>query len=428
MAKYDFKLPDIGEGVVEGEVVTWHVSVGDSVSEDDPIVDVMTDKATVTIPSPTDGTVLSLNGEVGDMIAVGSVLIEFDTDGTALESPSDAEGPEVVEEEKPEVEKKPPAKIERKVEVKEPEISKPIERSAPEIPVSSSKTVLASPAVRRRARESGIDLSSLNGSGPAGRIRHADIDAFVAGGGAVMGAPPVAYSTKRSGISEVKIVGLRRKISEQMIKSAFSIPHFSYFEEVDVTELEALRQALNASRGEDQPKLTYLPFIMLALAKIMPEHPECNGHFYDEEGVVHRHEAVNLGIATQTDRGLYVPVVKNVEAMDVWQAASDLIRVSGAARTGTASLDDLTGSTFTITSLGREGGLGATPIINHPEMAILGVHKAREMPVVRSGNIVVRRIMNLSSSFDHRVIDGADGASLVQHLKRMLEHPAMIFM
>jgi len=428
MAKYDFKLPDIGEGVVEGEVVTWHVSVGDSVSEDDPIVDVMTDKATVTIPSPTDGTVLSLNGEVGDMIAVGSVLIEFDTDGTVSETPNDAEEPEVVEEEQPEEEKKPPTKVEKKAEVKAPEISKPIERPAPEIPVSSSKTVLASPAVRRRARESGIDLSSLNGSGPAGRIRHADIDAFVAGGGAIMGAPPVAYSTKRNGISEVKIVGLRRKISEQMVKSAFSIPHFSYFEEVDVTELEALRQALNASRGEDQPKLTYLPFIMLALAKIMPEHPECNGYFYDEEGVVHRHEAVNLGIATQTDRGLYVPVVKNVEAMDVWQAASDLIRVSGAARTGTASLDDLTGSTFTITSLGREGGLGATPIINHPEMAILGVHKARDMPVVRSGNIEVRRIMNLSSSFDHRVIDGANGASLIQHLKRMLEYPAMIFM
>jgi len=428
MAKYDFKLPDIGEGVVEGEVVTWHVSVGDSVSEDDPIVDVMTDKATVTIPSPTDGTVLYLNGEVGDMVAVGSVLIEFDTDGTAPEIPDDTEEPEVVEEEKVVEEKKLPEKVEKKVEVKAPEISKPIERSAPEIPVSISKTILASPAVRRRARESGIDLSSLNGSGPAGRIRHADIDAFVAGGGAIMGAPPMAYSTKRSGISEVKIVGLRRKISEQMVKSAFSIPHFSYFEEVDVTELEALRQALNASRGEDQPKLTYLPFIMLALAKIMPEHPECNGYFYDEEGVVHRHEAVNLGIATQTDRGLYVPVVKNVEAMDVWQAASDLIRVSGAARTGTASLDDLTGSTFTITSLGREGGLGATPIINHPEMAILGVHKAREMPVVRSGNILVRRIMNLSSSFDHRVIDGADGASLVQHLKRMLEHPAMIFM
>ena len=428
MAKYDFKLPDIGEGVVEGEVVTWHVSVGDVVSEDDPIVDVMTDKATVTIPSPTDGTVVSLNGEVGDMVAVGSVLIEFDTDGSAPSIPEleDESGP--IEEEAEEEQVEIPAKTEVRKVVKSPEVSKPVQMSAPEIPISSSRTVLASPAVRRRAREANIDLSSLSGSGPAGRVRHADIDAFVAGGGAVMGAPPVAYSTKRSGVSEVKIVGLRRKISEQMVKSAFSIPHFSYFEEVDVTELEALRQALNTSRGEDQPKLTYLPFIMLALAKIMPEHPECNGYFYDGEGVVHRHEAVNLGIATQTDRGLYVPVVKNVESMDVWQAANDLIRVSGAARTGTASLDDLTGSTFTITSLGRDGGLGATPIINHPEMAILGVHKAREMPVVRSGNIVIRRMMNLSSSFDHRVIDGADGARLVQHLKKMLEHPAMIFM
>ena len=428
MAKYDFKLPDIGEGVVEGEVVTWHVSVGDVVSEDDPIVDVMTDKATVTIPSPTDGTVVSLNGEVGDMVAVGSVLIEFDTDGSAPSIPELEDESEPIEEEAEEEQVEIPAKTEVREVVKSPEVSKPVQMSAPEIPISSSRTVLASPAVRRRAREANIDLASLSGSGPAGRVRHADIDAFVAGGGAVMGAPPVAYSTKRSGVSEVKIVGLRRKISEQMVKSAFSIPHFSYFEEVDVTELEALRQALNTSRGENQPKLTYLPFIMLALAKIMPEHPECNGYFYDGEGVVHRHEAVNLGIATQTDRGLYVPVVKNVESMDVWQAANDLIRVSGAARTGTASLDDLTGSTFTITSLGRDGGLGATPIINHPEMAILGVHKAREMPVVRSGNIVIRRMMNLSSSFDHRVIDGADGARLVQHLKKMLEHPAMIFM
>ena len=428
MAKYDFKLPDIGEGVVEGEVVMWHVSVGGVVSEDDPIVDVMTDKATVTIPSPTDGTVVSLNGEVGDMVAVGSVLIEFDTDGSAPSIPELEDESEPIEEEAEEEQVEIPAKTEVREVVKSPEVSKPVQMSAPEIPISSSRTVLASPAVRRRAREANIDLASLSGSGPAGRVRHADIDAFVAGGGAVMGAPPVAYSTKRSGVSEVKIVGLRRKISEQMVKSAFSIPHFSYFEEVDVTELEALRQALNTSRGEDQPKLTYLPFIMLALAKIMPEHPECNGYFYDGEGVVHRHEAVNLGIATQTDRGLYVPVVKNVESMDVWQAANDLIRVSGAARTGTASLDDLTGSTFTITSLGRDGGLGATPIINHPEMAILGVHKAREMPVVRSGNIVIRRMMNLSSSFDHRVIDGADGARLVQHLKKMLEHPAMIFM
>ncbi len=428
MANYEFKLPDIGEGVVEGEVVSWHVAIGDSVSEDDPVVDVMTDKATVTIPSPTDGTVVSLNGEVGDMIAVGSVLIEFDT-GSGESSPE--KHPEPVPEE-PMVVPDEPAPVEAEeipvVANKAPAKPTPAPQFTPVIPKSRGGSILASPAVRRRARESGIDLGSLNGSGPAGRVRHADIDAFLAGGGTVKGAPPEAYSTKRSAVNEVKIVGLRRKISEQMVKSAFSIPHFSYFEEVDVTELEALRQALNSSKSEDHPKLTYLPFIMMALAKIMPEHPECNGHFYDEDGVVHRHEAVHIGIATQTDRGLYVPVVKNVEAMDIWQAASDLIRVSGDARAGTSSLDDLTGSTFTITSLGREGGLGATPIINHPEMAILGVHKAREMPVVKNGQIVVRRIMNLSSSFDHRVIDGADGAKLVQHLKRMLEHPAMIFM
>ncbi len=318
---------------------------------------------------------------------------------------------------------------ERTAKTAPPKVSPPPPQiKVPDVTRKKSGSILASPAVRRRARESGVDLLGLNGSGPAGRIRHADLDAFLAGGGAVMGAAPSAYSTKRTDITEVKVVGLRRKISEQMVKSAFSIPHFSYFEEVDVTELEELRQMLNSSRSPEQPKLTYLPFIMLALSKIMPEHPECNGHFYDDSGVVHRHSAVNLGIATQTERGLYVPVVKHVESLDIWDAASELIRVSGAAREGTASLDDLTGSTFTITSLGREGGLGATPIINHPEMSILGVHKAREMPVARNGHIVVRRIMNLSSSFDHRVVDGADGASLIQHLKRMLEHPALIFM
>ena len=229
-------------------------------------------------------------------------------------------------------------------------------------------------------------------------------------------------------MKEVKVVGLRRKIAEQMTLSKSKIPHFSYFEEVDVTELEELRQVLNSSKDENQPKLTYLPFIMLALSKIMPDHPECNGHYDDDNGIVRRFSGVNLGIATQTERGLYVPVVKHVEAMDIWQAATEMQRVSGAAREGTASLDDLTGSTFTITSLGRDGGLGATPIINHPEVAILGVHKAREMPVVREGEIVVRRIMNLSSAFDHRVVDGSDGASLIQHLRKLLEYPALIFM
>jgi len=408
MGKFVFKLPDIGEGVVEGEVVQWHVSVGESVSEDDPIVDVMTDKATVTIPSPTSGVIGSLSGGVGDMIAVGTTLLEIDSEG----------GEVPVEEEKSEE------------EGIEPTAPTPVpETPAPVAPMKAvTGRVLASPAVRKRARENDVNLSNVRGSGPAGRVRHADLDAFIAAGGAISGAPPMAYSVKRTEVTPVKVVGLRRKISEQMSRSKSRIPHFSYFEEVDITELESLRRVLNSTKDETQPKLTYLPFIMLTLAKIMPDHPECNAHFDDEGGVVNRQGAVNLGIATQTERGLYVPVVKHVESMDIWSTALEMQRVSGSARDGSASLDELTGSTFTITSLGRDGGLGATPIINHPEVAILGVHKAREMPVVRNGEIVVRRIMNLSSAFDHRVVDGADGASLIQDLKRMLETPVLIFM
>ncbi|MCH2642728.1 MAG: 2-oxo acid dehydrogenase subunit E2 [Candidatus Thalassarchaeum sp.] len=425
MGNFVFKLPDIGEGVVEGEVVQWHVSVGDSVSEDDPIVDVMTDKATVTIPSPVSGVISSLSGDVGDMIAVGSSLMEIDSEGEGG-SPS----AEDTEEREPVSDPDPPKAPEPAPAPKAPEPA-PAPK-APEYAPSEIQThtgrVLASPAVRKRARENDVDLSNVRGSGPAGRIRHADLDAFIAAGGAVSGAPPMAYSLKRTEVTPVKVVGLRRKISEQMSLSKSRIPHFSYFEEVDITELENLRQILNSTRDETQPKLTYLPFIMIALAKIMPDHPECNAHFDDEAGVVNRNAAVNLGIATQTDRGLYVPVVKHVESMDIWKTAYEMQRVSGSARDGSASLDELTGSTFTITSLGREGGLGATPIINHPEVAILGVHKAREMPVARNGAVVIRRIMNLSSAFDHRVVDGADGASLIQHLKRMLENPALIFM
>ena len=435
MGNFVFKLPDIGEGVVEGEVVQWHVSVGDSVSEDDPIVDVMTDKATVTIPSPVSGVISSLSGDVGDMIAVGSSLMEIDSEGEGGGSAAVGAG-----EQESVPDPDPPPEAEAAPAPKEPEPA-PAPK-APEPPAPAPKApehvpsqiqnptgrVLASPAVRKRARENDVDLTNVRGSGPAGRIRHADLDAFIAAGGAVSGAPPMAYSLKRTEVTPVKVVGLRRKISEQMSLSKSRIPHFSYFEEVDITELENLRQILNSTRDESQPKLTYLPFIMLSLAKIMPDHPECNAHFDDEAGVVNRNAAVNLGIATQTDRGLYVPVVKHVESMDIWKTASEMQRVSGSARDGSASLDELTGSTFTITSLGREGGLGATPIINHPEVAILGVHKAREMPVARNGAVVIRRIMNLSSAFDHRVVDGADGASLIQHLKRMLENPALIFM
>ncbi len=427
MGDYIFKLPDIGEGVVEGEIVLWHVKVGDSVAEDDDIVDIMTDKATVTIPSPTSGIVTEFSGEVGDMVAVGSTLVTFSTDGN---TGNQVEKEPVLEEIiKPVVEEKiilEPVKEEKTKQI--PKLIPAVTQSKQITPSNGNSRVLASPAVRRRAREAELDLSIISGSGPAGRIRHADLDAYIAAGGTVTGAPPTSYSTKRTGTNEIKVVGLRRKIAEQMVKSKFSIPHFSYFEEIDVTELEELRQMLNASRDDNQPKLTYLPFIMMALAKIMPNHEECNALYDDENNIVTQHSAIHLGIATQTDRGLFVPVVKHVEAMDIWQSAAEMQRVSGAARNGTASLDDLSGSTFTITSLGRDGGLGATPIINHPEVSILGIHKAREMPVVKDGKVVIRRIMNISSSFDHRIVDGANGAALIQALKRMLEYPALIFM
>ena len=427
MGDYIFKLPDIGEGVVEGEIVLWHVKVGDSVAEDDDIVDIMTDKATVTIPSPTSGIVTEFSGEVGDMVAVGSTLVTFSTDGNTS---NQVEKEPILEEIiKPVVEEKiilEPVKEEKTRQI--PKLIPAVTQSKQITPSNRNSRVLASPAVRRRAREAELDLSIISGSGPAGRIRHADLDAYIAAGGTVTGAPPTSYSTKRTGTNEIKVVGLRRKIAEQMVKSKFSIPHFSYFEEIDVTELEELRQMLNASRDDNQPKLTYLPFIMMALAKIMPNHEECNALYDDENNIVTQHSAIHLGIATQTDRGLFVPVVKHVEAMDIWQSAAEMQRVSGAARNGTASLDDLSGSTFTITSLGRDGGLGATPIINHPEVSILGIHKAREMPVVKDGKVVIRRIMNVSSSFDHRIVDGANGAALIQALKRMLEYPALIFM
>jgi len=438
MSNRVFKLPDIGEGVVEGEVVQWHVAAGDSVSEDDALVDVMTDKATVTIPSPHDGTIAVLHGGVGEMVAVGTALVEFGGGSSSGTSAEEAE-PEPNKTAEPEAKAEPgnqatspPAVPEPVAPPTVPAISTPDPLPAVSAPPASAGgsggKALASPAVRRRAREAGVDLLSVRGSGPAGRIRHADLDAFIAAGGMVQGAAPIAYTTRRTDVEEIKVVGLRRKIAEAMAVSKRHIPHFSYFEEIDVTELEELRQLLNATKSGEQPKLTYLPFIMLALAKIMPNHPECNGHYDEANGIVRRYGAVNLGIATQTDRGLFVPVVKHTEAMDVWQAAAEMQRVSGAARDGTASLDDLTGSTFTITSLGRDGGLGATPIINHPEVAILGVHKAREMPVVRNGEVVIRRMMNVSSSFDHRIVDGANGAALVQALKRLLEHPALIFM
>jgi 2-oxoisovalerate dehydrogenase E2 component (dihydrolipoyl transacylase) len=416
MGIFAFKLPDIGEGVVEGEVVEWMVSVGDSVKEDDPILSVMTDKATVEIPSPTDGVVKSMVGEPGTILAVGQVCIEFETDGEdSTPAPVEEKVEEAVEP-APEAAPEPVAKPE----------PAPVAKATPVAVAAPGARALASPAVRQRARESGIELSTVSGSGPAGRITHADLDSWKEAGSPVAAAGP--SRTALSGVTEVPVIGLRRKIAESMTESYSTIPHFSYFEEVDITDLETLRVHLNSSRTDDQPKLTYLPFIMQGLVRALGENPVCNALYDDEKGVVSRHEAIHLGIATQTDRGLYVPVVKHVEAQDIWSSASEMKRVSQAARDGTAGLDELTGSTFTITSLGRMGGLGATPIINKPEVGILGVHNAVDTPVVRNGQIVIRKMLRLSSSWDHRVVDGWDGAVLVQRLKTLLENPATIFM
>ena len=427
MGTFAFKMPDIGEGVVEGEVVEWMVAVGDSVKEDDPILSVMTDKATVEIPSPVDGKVTKVIGEAGDILPVGVVCIEFEVDGDGNAS-SSAPAPEAKTEPAPAPEPKAepaPTPAPTPAPVATPPPAPAAVERAP------GTKALASPAVRQRARQANVDLNFVAGSGPAGRISHADLDAHIAGGanGASRTRPMGASArVEKNGTEDIKVIGLRRKIAEGMVSSYSTIPHFSYFEEVDVTALEELRQHLNATRPEGAPKLTYLPFIMQALVKALDERPECNALYDDDSNVVTRHEAINLGIATQTDRGLFVPVVKHVEAMDIWQAATEMTRVTSATRNGKATADDLSGSTFTITSLGRLGGLGATPIINKPEVGILGVHNAKDRAVVKDGNIVIRRIMNLSSSWDHRVVDGHDGASLVQLIKSYLEHPATIFM
>ncbi len=412
MGVFAFKLPDIGEGVVEGEVVEWMVSVGDTVAEDDPILSVMTDKATVEIPAPTDGVVKSMVGEAGTILAVGQVCIEFDTDGEGT----------------PQVEVVPEPVVEEEIvpEIEEVIVEESIPEPAQVVQAVAGARKLASPAVRQRARESGIDINSVSGSGPVGRVTHGDLDSWKEAGSPVAAAGPGRVAL--TGTTDIPVIGLRRKIAESMVESYSTIPHFSYFEEVDITDLETLRVHLNSNRTEGQPKLTYLAFLMQGLVKALGENPICNALYDDKKGVVTRHEAIHLGIATQTERGLYVPVVKHVEAQDIWQSAAEMMRVSQAARDGTAGLAELSGSTFTITSLGRMGGLGATPIINKPEVGILGVHNAVDAPVVRNGQIVIRKMLRLSSSWDHRVVDGWDGAVLIQRLKTLLENPATLFM
>jgi 2-oxoisovalerate dehydrogenase E2 component (dihydrolipoyl transacylase) len=433
---YVFKLPDVGEGTAEAELVEWKVAVGQHVEEDQPLADVMTDKATVELTSPVAGRVSALNGEPGKLVAVGSALVILEVEGAGNRpSGAAATAPAPKAETKPAPARAepsaPPAKAKAAAALSSPAPSKSNVSLQPGFATrTAGERPLASPAVRKRARELGIELQFVAGSGPAGRIQHEDLDAFVAAGGrsAGGGGGVGPRHAPRTGTSEVKIIGLRRKIAEKMQESKRRIPHITYVEEVDATELEALRVHLNATKRADQPKLTLLPFFVRALVKVLPEHPQINARFDDDAGVLHQSEGVHVGIATQGPNGLMVPVVRHAEALDVWDVAREIARVSGAARDGSATREELTGSTITITSLGTLGGVVHTPVINHPEVAIVGPNKIMERPVVRHGQVVVRKMMNISSSFDHRIVDGWDAATFIQKIKGLLEHPATLFM
>ncbi|WP_372394099.1 dihydrolipoamide acetyltransferase family protein [Azospirillum sp. HJ39] len=434
MARYVFKLPDVGEGTAEAEIVVWHVAPGDRVAEDQTLVDVMTDKATVEIPSPVAGTVLSINGDPGAMLAVGSELVVLEVEGADDRLPDDAPVAAAA------APAPPPAASAVAVDVAlAPKPAAVLPDAAPPAPAVRRPPGVkptASPAVRRRACDLGIPLQFVAGSGPGGRVLHRDLDRYAAdgateaGGVAVAGRPSMPA---RTGVSEVPVRGLRRRIAETMQEAKRHIPHFSYIEEIDVTALEELRLHLNAEgQGADgaaaRPKLTLLPFLIRALVRALPEFPQINARYDDAANVVHRFEAVHAGIATQTPGGLVVPVVRHAEALDPWQTADAIRKLAAAARDGQAGREQLSGSTITITSLGALGGLATTPIINRPEVAIVGVNRIIERPVVRKGAVVVRSMMNLSCSFDHRVVDGWDAASFVQRVKALLEQPATLFM
>lgn len=417
MSEFVFKLPDLGEGTVESEIAEWMVKVGDEVHEEDPICSMLTDKAAVELSSPVSGRVISLAGELGDVIPVGSPLITFDVNGA---------GPAAGNESAPRREPAPAAAAEQR----QPREQAGVGRQGAAAPPTrgGNDKVMTSPSIRRRAREAGVDLNRVEGSGPRGRILKVDFEAYLASGGesAEAVSRPLPAREPRSGTTEIKVVGLRRKIAERMDQANREIPHFSYVEEVDVTALEDLRQYLNARRGE-QERLTPLPFLAMGLARVLADFPQCNAHYDADRGVIIRHDAVHLGIATQTADGLKVPVVRNAEARSLEDMAAEIRRVTEAARDNTAKREELMGSTITITSLGKLGGIVSTPIINLPEVGIIGVNKAVNRPVIIDDQIEVRRMMNLSSSFDHRWVDGYDAASMIQALREMLEQPATIF-
>jgi 2-oxoisovalerate dehydrogenase E2 component (dihydrolipoyl transacylase) len=440
MPEHVIRLPDVGEGVAEAELVEWHVKIGDLVREDAILAAVMTDKATVEIPSPVEGEIVWLGAEVGDVVAIGSDLVRLKVRGEDKSSAPNvapavprAKGPAVETAESAPSANRRPGAPERTAAAtalpgsaaRRPSRTIPFRQFAGGAPRPEGERPVAAPAVRLRAREAGVDLRQVPGTGPAGRITHEDLDAFFAHGPGIARAPALQ---PRSAVEDIKLVGLRRKIAEKMSIANARIPHITYVEEVDVTELEELRARLNVQKRHDQPKLTLLPFLMRAMVRAIVEQPNLNALFDDEAGVVHQHAGVHIGIAAQTPAGLMVPVVRHAEALDLWGCGAEVSRLAEAAKSGTATRDELSGSTITITSLGAMGGVVTTPIINHPEVAIIGVNKVMVRPIWDGSAFVPRKMMNLSSSFDHRVVDGFDAALFVQRIKTLLETPALIFM
>ncbi|WP_256081521.1 dihydrolipoamide acetyltransferase family protein [Massilia sp. YIM B04103] len=439
MGIHVIKMPDIGEGIAEVELVMWHVKVGDAVTEDMILADVMTDKATIEIPSPVHGTVAMLGGAAGQVMAVGADLIHIEVEGAGNLKPQSAAAAAPVQAAAP----APAPAAPPVAPAAAPAVDKPAavpaaakSAAAPAAAATAASTrvareagerPLASPAVRKRAWDMGVELQFVHGSGPAGRILHSDLDSYVARG--VQDAPSAGPGGYRENHTEqtIPLIGLRRKIAQKMQESKRRIPHFSYVEEIDVTELESLRARMNEQWGKERGKLTVLPLLARALVVALRQFPQMNARFDDDAGVVTQYGAVHLGVATQTDAGLMVSVMRHAEALDLWSCATEIGRLADAARTGKATRDELSGSTITISSLGALGGIVTTPVINHPEVAIIGVNKIVERPMVRQGGLVVRKMMNLSSSFDHRVVDGMHAAQFVQAIRALLECPAMLF-
>jgi 2-oxoisovalerate dehydrogenase E2 component (dihydrolipoyl transacylase) len=416
MSEYIFKLPDLGEGTVESEIAEWFIAVGDQVTEEDVVGTMMTDKAAVELSSPVSGKVVKLAGEPGDIVAVGAPLVVFETDARPAEQPAQAKEEQPAE---------PPSEP---APVREAEAEAEAAPSAQEATLDR-KRVMTSPAIRRRAKELGVDISLVPGSGPGGRITRTDFDQYIkrqAAAGGPAAAPAAAAPTPAT--TEVKVIGLRRIIAERMSEAKREIPHFAYVEEIDITELEALRKHLNGKQTDPAQRLTLLPFLGLALIRALHDFPQCNTTYDKARNVLIRHGAVNIGVATQTPDGLKVPVVHNAQGMSIDALAAEIRRVSLAAKDNSAKKEELGGSTITITSLGKLGGIVSTPVINQPEVAIIGVNRAVERPVVMNGQVAVRLMMNLSSSFDHRFVDGYDAAAMIQSIKDMLEHPATIFL